>query len=135
MLVHIFPLRIYYEDTDAVGVVYYANYLKFFERARTEFLRELGFEQPDLNQKYNYVIMVRSIAVDYHKPARFNDLLYIESNLLELGKVTMQLQQQLFYANSLLCSAKVRLAGVDRHKLRPVAFPSPLLQALKKHVR
>jgi acyl-CoA thioester hydrolase len=129
-----FPIRIYYEDTDAAGVVYYANYLKFFERARTEFLRHLGFEQTDLIKQYQHVIMVRQININYHKPALFNDMLTVQTIINKIGKVSLQMEQQALRKETLLCTANVKLAGVHATHLRPQVFPTTLLQALENHV-
>ncbi len=129
-----FSVRVYYEDTDAGGVVYYANYLKFFERARSELLRGLDFEQPDLIKQYQYIIVVRHISVDYHKPAVFNDLLNIQTTLSKIGKVSLKMQQKILREEMLLCTAQVKLAGVHAINLRPQPFPTPLLQVLKNYV-
>ena len=85
-------LRIYYEDTDAQGVVYYANYLKFFERARTEFLREVGYEQIKLMQE-NIIFVVRGLELNLLKPARLDDKLIIKTSLIKLGKVSFDFEQ------------------------------------------
>ncbi|WP_353570181.1 tol-pal system-associated acyl-CoA thioesterase [Candidatus Albibeggiatoa sp. nov. BB20] len=129
-----FPVRVYYEDTDAGGVVYYANYLKFLERARTEFLRHLGFEQTDLIQQHQQIIMVRNINVDYHKPALFNDMLTTLTTVKKMGKVSLQMEQHVLRENTLLCAAQVKLAGVHATELRPQQFPLILLQALQDYV-
>ena len=85
----IWPLRVYYEDSDAGGVVYYANYLKFMERARTEWLREKGFNQIALKQQHNSIIVVRKISIDYLKPAFFDDLLTITVHISKIGKASI----------------------------------------------
>lgn len=129
-----FPVRVYYEDTDAGGVVYYANYLKFLERARTEFVRELGFEQTDLIEQHQHIIMVRHISIDYKKPALFNDMLNIVTRVTKIGKVSLHMEQQVLKQDTCLCAAQVKLAGVHALELRPQSFPTPLLQALKDYV-
>ncbi|MEK7991827.1 MAG: tol-pal system-associated acyl-CoA thioesterase [Thiotrichaceae bacterium] len=129
-----FSVRVYYEDTDAGGVVYYANYLKFLERARTEFLRHLGFEQTDLIQQHQQIIMVRNINIAYHKPAMFNEMLTILTYVEKIGKVSLQMEQQVLRESTLLCAAQVKLAGVHATQLRPQPFPPILLQALQNYV-
>jgi acyl-CoA thioester hydrolase len=129
-----FPVRVYYEDTDAGGVVYYANYLKFLERARTEFLRHLGFEQTDLIQQHQQIIMVRHINIDYHKPAMFNDMLTTQTRVKKMGNVSLQMEQEVLKDDTLLCTAQVKLASVHATKLRPQPFPAILLQALQNYV-
>ncbi|MDY6993654.1 MAG: tol-pal system-associated acyl-CoA thioesterase [Pseudomonadota bacterium] len=124
------PLRVYYEDTDAAGVVYYANYLKFMERARTEWLRQLGFEQTHLRQQEHVVFVVRTIAVDYLKPALLNDLLSITSELNQLGKAKMSLTQAVLRQADPLCTATVKVGAVDIQTLKPRPFPLKLYQAL-----
>ncbi|HEC07155.1 MAG TPA: YbgC/FadM family acyl-CoA thioesterase, partial [Thiolapillus brandeum] len=84
-----FPVRVYYEDTDAAGIVYYANYFRFMERARTEWLRDLGFEQDVLRRDFGIVFVVRSAAADYRAPAIFNDLLWVTGELVEHSRTAM----------------------------------------------
>lgn len=124
------PLRVYYEDTDAAGVVYYANYLKFMERARTEWLRHLGIEQTQLRQQERLVFVVRHISVDYLKPSLFNDLLSITSELNQLGKAKMYLTQAVLRQAEQLCTATVKVGAVDIQTLKPCPFPLKLYQTL-----
>jgi acyl-CoA thioester hydrolase len=125
----IWPVRVYYEDTDAGGVVYYANYLKFMERARTEWLRSFGFEQDRLLQEYGIIFAVRSVQVGYHRPALFNDALEVSSSLLEKGRASLTFSQEVKRQESsaLLCSGKVKIACVDMREMRPVPIPKELL--------
>jgi acyl-CoA thioester hydrolase len=125
----IWPVRVYYEDTDAGGVVYYANYLKFMERARTEWLRSFGFEQDRLLQEYGIIFAVRSVQVGYHRPALFNDALEVSSSLLEKGRASLTFSQEVKRKESsaLLCSGKVKIACVDMQEMRPVPIPKELL--------
>ncbi len=111
---HIFHVRVYYEDTDSGGVVYYANYLKFAERARTEMLRALGFEQTDLWDKHDIGFVVRKCEVDFLKPARFNDHLTIETQLLDIGKVKCIMHQRILCGDHLLVTLTVTLATVSK---------------------
>ena len=120
-------IRVYYEDTDAIGMVYYANYLKFMERARTEWLRALGFEQSLLKAQYDFAIVVRHIDVDYLKPALFDDLLTVHTRLHKLGKASMSVFQSIQRESVILSQGTIRLAGIDANTMRPKAFPEVLL--------
>jgi acyl-CoA thioester hydrolase len=124
------PVRVYWEDTDAGGVVYYANYLKFMERARSEWLRALGFEQDVLRDEAGVVFVVRRVEVDYLLPARFNDQLDVSVALLELGRASLVLTQSLSRGDTRLVAAQVTLACVDATRFKPVKIPAPILQVL-----
>lgn len=124
------PVRVYWEDTDAGGVVYYANYLKFMERARSEWLRAAGFEQDVLRDEAGVVFVVRRVEVDYLSPARFNDRLDVSVTLLELGRASLVLTQSLSRGDARLVAAQVTLACVDATRFKPVKIPAPILQAL-----
>jgi acyl-CoA thioester hydrolase len=119
-------VRVYYEDTDAAGVVYYANYLRYFERARTEWLRALGFEQTDLAAQFGIVFVVRSINVEYLLPARFNDALTIGVELDSVGASQIVLIQRVAGEMGLLVEARVRLACVNIAAMKAVRIPAPL---------
>lgn len=121
------PIRIYYEDTDAGGVVFYANYLKFFERARTEMLRSKGFEQDELMNNDNIIFAVRSISVDYLSPARFNEQIEVNSEISRLKKVSLIFEQSIIRDSKELCKATVTIACLDAKTMRPKAIPSLLL--------
>ena len=123
-------IRVYYEDSDAGGIVYYANYLKFMERARTEWLREKGFEQTVLKQQHNMIITVRKISIDYLKPAFFNDLLTVSVSLTKIGKASIIMAQQVQREAEVLCTADVKLASINATTMRPKAFPSNILNLL-----
>ncbi len=123
-------MRVYWEDTDAGGVVYYANYLKFMERARSEWLRALGFEQDKLRDDAGVVFVVRRVEIDYLAPARFNDQLEVSVNLLELGRASLGVKQVLTRGNTPLVSAQVTLACVDATRFKPVKMPASILQSL-----
>ncbi|MBU6235453.1 MAG: tol-pal system-associated acyl-CoA thioesterase [Alphaproteobacteria bacterium] len=112
---HTFTLRVYYEDTDAGGVVFYANYLKFTERARTEFLRNLGIESSAIARDHGVFIVVRHVEADYKAAARLDDLLTVDSRVVDLGKASFTMQQDISRAGALLVSTKVALAcmGTD----------------------
>ncbi len=111
---HRFPVRIYYEDTDAGGVVYHANYIKFAERARTEALREAGLNQSLLWDTDNVGFVVRRLSIDYAKPARLDDALTVETSLQEFGKASLTLVQTVKRAEDVLATLHVKLAIIDR---------------------
>src|SRR4051812_2774844 len=110
--VHSFPVRVYYEDTDAAGIVYYANYLKFAERARTEALRLAGFEQSELMREHKVGFVVRTCACDFLKPAMLDDLLTIETHLNDINKVSMRMRQVIRRGAETLVTLEVKLAVV-----------------------
>jgi acyl-CoA thioester hydrolase len=128
------PVRVYYEDTDAGGVVYYANYLKFFERARTERLRALGYEQDELRAREGILFAVKSIQADYLKPARFNELLLVTAEVREIRRASLLFAQEVRRGGELgakLCEAAVRIVCLSDGDLRPTAIPDYLLERIK----
>jgi acyl-CoA thioester hydrolase len=125
------PVRVYYEDTDAGGVVYYANYLKFMERARTEWLRALGFEQDELSRQDGVVFAVRSVTVDFLKPARFNDLLQATLGVQRLGRASATFSQTIEREGTVLCEAQVKIACLDTASFSPRAFPAHIMNSLE----
>jgi len=129
---HQFPIRVYYEDTDAGGIVYYANYLKFFERARTEWLREIGVNQQSfLQQKLGFV--VRKVEMDNLASAKLDDLLEVTSTILTLKRASLVFQQQITnQAKQLICTAQIRIACVDFSQNKPCAIPESILGAFKR---
>jgi acyl-CoA thioester hydrolase len=126
-----FPIRVYYEDTDAAGVVYYANYLKFMERARTEWLAALGFELATLEAAHGVVFVVHRAEIEYRLPARLGDRLEATLELIELGRARMVALQQVWHGASLLTDARVTLACVDRATFRPARIPAPVHRRLE----
>ena len=124
------PVRVYYEDTDAGGVVFYANYLKFFERARTEMLRHLGFEQDQLIKIQNLIFVVRSVKVDYLKPARFNDMINVNSVVIEKKKTSLIFKQSILREDLLLCDAEIRIACLDAQTMKPKPIPTEILEKI-----
>ena len=126
-----FPVRIYYEDTDAGGIVYYASYLRFMERARTEWLRHLGYESNQLAQRNGALFAVRSIKVDYFSPARLNDYLGITVQLKHCGGASLRLRQDVLRGSTRLCAADLRLACLDATSLAPRRLPGSLARELK----
>ncbi len=124
------PIRVYYEDTDAGGVVFYANYLKFFERARTEMLRDLGFEQDQLIQIQKLIFVVRSVKVDYLKPAKFNDLINVNSVVIEKKKTSLIFKQSILREDLVLCDAEIRIACLDAQTMKPKPIPTEILEKI-----
>jgi acyl-CoA thioester hydrolase len=124
------PVRVYWEDTDAGGVVYYANYLKFMERARSEWLRAFGFEQDVLRDEAGIAFVVRRVEIDYLSPARFNEQLEVSVQLHEMGRASLSVRQELMRGADRLAQAVVTLACVDAARFKPVKIPAPILQAL-----
>ncbi len=127
------PVRVYYEDTDAGGVVYYANYLKFFERARTERLRALGFEQDQLRVRDGILFAVKSMQIDYLRPARFNDALMVTAEIGAIRRASLRFEQAVSRGapgEERLCTASIRIVCLSAHGLRPVAIPDHLLQRI-----
>lgn len=117
-------IRVYYEDTDAGGVVYYANYLRFMERARTEWLRDLGFEQDELSQQDGVVFAVRSASLEFIKAARFNDMLQVDTIVTAIGKASVTFEQTIARGDELICSGEIRLACVDAIRFVPKPIPA-----------
>ncbi|MHB8535093.1 MAG: tol-pal system-associated acyl-CoA thioesterase [Sulfuricaulis sp.] len=117
------PIRVYYEDTDSGNVVYHANYLKFMERARTEWLRALGFEQDELARRDGILFAVRSVHLDFLKPARFNDLLQATVRIARRGKASLTFAQQMRRENLVLCDAEVKVACLDAATFMPRPIP------------
>lgn len=124
------PVRVYYEDTDAGGVVFYANYLKFFERARTEMLRHLGFEQDQLREQEGLLFVVRSVQVDYLKPARFNEQIDVSAKIIERKKTSLIFEQSIMRQRDLLCTGVVRIACLDAQSMKPKLIPNVILHQL-----
>jgi acyl-CoA thioester hydrolase len=118
------PVRVYYEDTDAGGVVYYANYLRFFERARTEWLRAIGYEHMQLMTDSAIVFAVRHVEIDYLKPARLDDALVAEAVVANVGKASFVFRQRLLRGDEVLSTATVKVVCLSNDTFRPVAIPA-----------
>ena len=129
---YIHPVRVYWEDTDAGGVVFYANHLKFFERARTEWLRSLGIEQQRLREDTGTIFVVSDTRVRYHRPARLDDLLQVSAELRELRQASMTIVQQARRGDMLLAEGEIRIGCVDAASFRPQRIPKPILEALDR---
>jgi acyl-CoA thioester hydrolase len=125
-----FPVRVYYEDTDLGGVVYYANYLKFMERARTEWFRSFGFEQDELIARQGIVFAVRSVQLDFLKPARFNDLLQVTVTLARPGRASVTVHQRVQRGDLVLCEGEVKIACLDAKTFTPCAMPDAIAARL-----
>jgi acyl-CoA thioester hydrolase len=128
----LWPVRVYYEDTDSGGVVYHANYLKYFERARTEYLRAMGHELDVLSREYGVLFVVRTLGIDYLKPARFNDALLASAEVTGLRPASLTFTQTLTRGEDLLlATAEVKVVCLGVDGFRPVAIPAILLHSLK----
>ena len=129
-------LRVYWEDTDAGGIVFYANYLKFFERARTEWLRQLGVGQQALREATGGMFVVSETRVRYHRPARLDDLLQVTAHLQSAGRASLEIAQQAWRLDAeglpaeLLCDGTIRIGWVDAASLRPARIPQNILEKL-----
>ena len=124
------PVRVYYEDTDSGGVVYYANYLRFMERARTEWLRSLGFEQDRLARDEGVIFAVTEVDVKFRRPARFNDALTVTARIIERGRVSLRFAQAVYRENELLCEGRVQIASLDSARFSPRPMPEALLREI-----
>ncbi len=127
---HLFPVRVYYEDTDHGGVVYYANYLKFMERARTELLRDAGLELDALEREFGVLFAVTEAHLRYMRPARFNDLLHVESALVHLRGARLAFAQRIVCDGALLVEGDIRLACIGRDG-RARRIPRPVLARIR----
>ena len=126
----IWPLRVYWEDTDAGGIVFYANYLKFFERARTEWLRSLGVAQSALKERSGGMFVVSETAVRYLRPARLDDELLVTAQLEAAGRASLIIAQQARRGDTLLAAGTIRIGWVDAATLRPGRIPPAILKVL-----
>ena len=122
----ILPLRVYYEDTDTAGIVYYANYLRYLDRGRTEWLRALGVEQLRLAEETGIVFAVRSLNIEYLKPARLDDRLAVLTELTLAGRAQVMLKQWIERGGETLVEATVRVACLDAKKMKPAALPADI---------
>ena len=130
------PIRIYWEDTDAGGIVFYANYLKFMERGRTEWLRALGFHQQVLREQVGGMFVVSETAVKYQQPAKLDDALWVTARVAEAGRVSLTIAQQVLLrregqADTLLAEGTIRIGWVDAATLKPSRIPAAILEVLK----
>ena len=138
------PVRVYYEDTDSGGVVYYSNYLKFMERARTELLRSIGYEQNQLQQELGILFAVHSANIRYKKPARFNDELNVITSISSLGKVSICFKQAVYLksidkvgetivsTSGLLSTAEIKIACLNATKFTPQSIPASIINKINQ---
>ncbi len=131
---HFKNIRIYYEDTDAGGVVYHANYLKFAERARTEFLRDIGFENSSLHKNEGVIFVVRHIEIDYLKTAHLDDELQVKTTISELKNSSFIMHQPIFRGGEMITDMRVVLVCVDTENYRPVRLPKNVKEAFQLYV-
>jgi acyl-CoA thioester hydrolase len=131
----VFPIRIYWEDTDAGGIVFYANYLKFFERARTEWLRSLVIQQQSLKEESGGMFVVSETQLKYFSPARLDDLLQVTAQTSESGRASLILTQQAWLnvdgQRKLLAEGTIRIGWVDSQTMKPGRIPAKILEALQ----
>ena len=135
------PVRVYYEDTDSGGVVYYANYLKFMERARTELLRSIGFEQDKIQQELGILFAVVSANIQYKKPARFNDELNVITSIASLGKASISFKQSIYLKSTfhaqvrpatLLSVAEIKIASLNAVTFTPQSIPASIIKKINQ---
>ncbi|CAB3786473.1 tol-pal system-associated acyl-CoA thioesterase [Pararobbsia alpina] len=126
----VWRIRVYFEDTDMGGIVFYANYLKYFERARTEWLRACGVSQRALTEASGTMFVVRGTALDYHAPARLDDWLEITTRVGRIGRASVDFEQQAWCEGKLLAGGTIRVGCVDRTTMKPAAIPSDTFAAL-----
>jgi len=138
------PVRVYYEDTDSGGVVYYANYLKFMERARTELLRSLGYQQDQLQQEMGIIFAVHSASIKYIKPARFNDELNVVTSISSLGKASICFKQSVYLVSThhddgkdivvpgLLSEAEIKIACLNAKKFTAQSIPASIIKRINQ---
>jgi acyl-CoA thioester hydrolase len=125
-LVHHWPIRIYYEDTDSGGVVYHSNYLKYMERARTEWLRDFKVDQKALKDNLNLMFVVHEIDIKFIRPAVFNDEIEVQTKLEKLGSVKIELEQKIFRSSELLIESRVVVASVNSISMKPMRIPNEI---------
>ena len=131
---HYLPIRVYYEDTDSGGMVYYANYLRYAERARTEMLRLSGINQSEMANRYGMAFAVRDCTIDFRYPARLDDLIEVRSRIVELAGATVSAVQAVWRGTEELVRIEVRVACL-RGDGRPTRIPAPLRQALEPYLQ
>lgn len=125
------PIRVYYEDTDTAGIVYYANYLRFLERGRTEFLRVFGYSQKQIAEETGLAFAVRSVAAEYLLPARLDDELVVASRIESLGRAQLVFDQKVLRGDTVLLEAKVRVVCMDPAKGKPMPMPADIYDKFK----
>ena len=124
------PVQVYWEDTDAGGVVYHSQYLNFMERARTEFLRSLGLVQTTLRDDLSILFVVRDIQIRFKKPAKFDDVLNVNTQLLKVGRSLLEFEQHIYRGDEHLIVAKVDVVCIGADSFKPVRIPDPMISLL-----
>jgi acyl-CoA thioester hydrolase len=124
--IHHWPIRIYYEDTDSGGVVYHSNYLKYMERARTEWLRDFKVDQKALKDNLNLMFVVHEIDIKFIRPAVFNDEIEVQTKKDKLGSVKIELEQKIFRSSELLIESRVVVASVNSISMKPMRIPNEI---------
>ncbi len=127
------PVRVYIEDTDAGGIVYYVNYLKFMERARTEFMRQLGFDKPAILDD-GKMLVVHSLETQYKRPALLDDALQVSAQVIRLKRSFLVFRQQVKRGDTLMCEADIKVACVEIESMKPAAIPEIMREAVAAHV-
>ena len=125
------PIRVYWEDTDAGGIVFYANYLKFFERARTDWLRSLGIGQQQLKASTGGMFVVAQTSIRYLHPARLDDELMVTASLQQSGRASMTIEQQVLLKDTLLCEGSIRIGWVDASSMQAARIPLTIIESLR----
>jgi len=128
------PIRVYIEDTDAGGIVYYVNYLKYMERSRTEFLRSFGYDKPAILDG-GLLLVVHSAHINYRRPACLDNLLGVTAQISKLARTYIEFQQQVLHGEELLCEGLIRIACVDSESMKPSAIPASMHQQLDQSFR
>jgi acyl-CoA thioester hydrolase len=126
------PVRVYYQDTDAGGVVFHAQYLAFMERARTELLNEIGLDVARIGDEMRVLFLVYEIRARYHAPARLNDMLAVTAEVVKMGRASLVFRHRVERGSELLVEADVTLALVDRDRMKPARLPVTLAQELQQ---
>ena len=127
----IWPVRVYYEDTDAGGVVYHSHYLNFMERARSEWLRSLGFQQTELRTHLGVLFVVRQLSIQYRRPAQFDDQLQVHSRLRRLGRSLLEFEQRIQRGEQVLTEATVEVVCIDAQRFKPVSMPDTIRNTMQ----
>lgn len=122
--------RVYYEDTDAGGVVYHANYLNFFERTRTEWLRSKGLQHSIMREQANVILAIRNMNIDFVLPARLDDLLTVSTEVISHSKISMLVAQEMYVEETLVAKAQVQIVSLNAEKFKPMRFPTQYLEEL-----
>jgi acyl-CoA thioester hydrolase len=127
---HEFTLRVFFEDTDATGVVYHANYVKYMERCRSDWLEAIGWNVPRVNEQFAIAFAVSKLSVQYLQPVRLNDVLIVKVELTRLGAASLSFAQEVWRENDLLCRGELKVACVNDQTFKPMQVPRPIVDAI-----